>query len=208
MLDKGQETRGTKTLNNENSNDYAIKLITNDLNKFNELNPNNIISSTDHNNSEIKKSNINENNSRKETNQNNYYENNNSHNKNINESNYNKNIIESSNNKNINESSNNKNIEHNESQEGSKNTRFIEYFNKSKTNDRKIIQISDKLEKNSNSHFNVNGNDSNNKTKSNNKGHCYQRSQTLNNLSISENKKNYLEENIDDIIQNIEKSEN
>ena len=89
--------------------------------------------------------------------------------------------------------------ENDESEEGSKNTRFVEYSNKSKKNDRKISQISDKLEKNSNSHFNVNGNESNNKTKSN-KGHCYQRSQTLNNLSISENKKNYLEENIDDII--------
>jgi len=46
------------------------------------------------------------------------------------------------------------------------------------------------------------------KNKSNKGHHKYQKSKSLNNISFSENKKNYLEQNIDDIIQGIEKSEN
>jgi len=53
----------------------------------------------------------------------------------------------------------------------------------------------------------VQGIDSNNKNKST-KGHRYRKSQTLYNQDNNQNKKNYLEENIYEIIQNIEKTEN
>ncbi len=74
----------------------------------------------------------------------------------------------------------------------------------------KMSQRSDTLEGNSNPKIDqddIIGNDSN-KTKSNIGSHHYIKSQTLNNINNSENKKIYLEQNINDIIQNIEKIEN